>query len=126
MWRILSSVNSQSKTKRRPTFLKYFPDNRIENSTFQGLSFPVSGLSFHILTLVYSSTHRVREFIYRHVVLHLLVLSLRCDIEYGRLEKLLGARVALSRDTPKSCPCYCGKCTMSWGERVSAETTLQI
>lgn len=46
MWRILSTVNSQPKTERRPTFLKDFPDNRAENLSFQGLSFPVSGFSF--------------------------------------------------------------------------------
>jgi len=46
MWRILNTVNSQPKTERRSTFLRDFPDNRAENSSFQGLSFPVSELSF--------------------------------------------------------------------------------
>ena len=46
MWRILNTVNSQPKAKKRPTFLKDFPDNRAENASFQRLTFPVSGLSF--------------------------------------------------------------------------------
>jgi hypothetical protein len=59
---------------------------------FRGSLFQFLGSLFHVLTLVYSSTHGVREFIYRHVVLHLLVLSLRCDIEYYRLEKAIGSQ----------------------------------
>ena len=127
MWRILSTVNSQAKTERRPTFLKDFPNNRAENNSFQGLSFQVSGLSFsHSDFSVFLYTHRVRKFIYQHVVLHLLVLSLRCDIEYCRLETATGSQSRTEQRHSDKLSCYCGKCTASWGERVTAQTTFQI